>query len=258
MFPKLSWAVFFFSQNTSEAVWSVLVIHIFEMEVRKPDLFTFSPLPFFANASNRVTLESRPPVIFRRGRFIKHGMERTSYLLFCFNFYIFFKPPYRLSNMYTSCLKQSNWVLLPSSCDTATKSSLPKETVLPRQDRGLPEFVIQYPRHHRKQHTQRRAALKKLHGYVSQAILFRALVKSPEQLRKHFMWIPQAWVLAPWLEMRLDFPEKVIHLRLSHWFSLFCLFQAWAKLCHWPAANSWFLKKSDHIKGCKTGSMAIS
>ena len=85
----LEQSFFFFPQNTSEAVWSVLVIHIFEMEVRKPDLFTFSPLPFFANASNRVTLESRPPVIFRRGRFIKHGMERTSYLLFCFNFYIF-------------------------------------------------------------------------------------------------------------------------------------------------------------------------
>lgn len=72
---------FFFSQNTSEAVWSVLVIHIFEMEVRNPDLFIFPPLPFFANTSNRVTLESRPPVIFRRDRFIKGGMERTSYLL---------------------------------------------------------------------------------------------------------------------------------------------------------------------------------
>lgn len=77
----LEQSFFFFSQNTSEAVWSVLVIHIFEMEVRKPDLFIFFPLPFFANASNRVILESRPPVIFRRDRFIKGGMERTSYLL---------------------------------------------------------------------------------------------------------------------------------------------------------------------------------
>lgn len=119
----------------------------------------------------------------------------TSFFVLIFTF--FFKLPYRLSNMYTSCLKQSNWVLLPSSCDTATKSSLPKETVLPRQDRGLPEFVIQYPRHHRKQHTRRRAALKKLHGCVSQAILFRALVKSPEQLRKHLCeyLMPGYWPL---------------------------------------------------------------
>ena len=160
--------------------------------------------------------------------------------------------------MYTSCLKQSNWVLLPSFCDRATNSSLPKETVLPRQDHGLPELVKIIPKTHRKQHTQRRTALKKLHGCISQAILFWALVKSPEQLRKHFSWIPQAWVLAPWLEMWLDFPEKVTHLRLFHWFSLFSLIQAWAKLWHWPAANSWFLKEPDHIKGCKTSSTAIS
>ena len=63
----------------------MLVIHIIEVEVRKPDLFTFFPLPVFANASNRVTLESRPLVIFRRDSFIKGGMVRTSYrLLFKF------------------------------------------------------------------------------------------------------------------------------------------------------------------------------
>lgn len=30
--------------------------------------------------------------------------------------------------MYTSSLKQSNWVLVPSFCDRATNSSLPEET----------------------------------------------------------------------------------------------------------------------------------